>query len=190
MKIYILLGHPDKDTFNGQIAQAYLESAKQKGHDVRIQYLGDMKFDPILWKGYKSSRDLEPDLKTAQENILWCEKWTIIYPIWWGSMPAILKGFFDKTLQSGFAFKYRENSPWWDKLLKGRTADIITTCDAPNIWISWVYRNSDLHSVKTATLKFCGIKPVRAKRLDGMRHRTETERQKILESIRAWVPKN
>lgn len=53
MKIYILLAHPDKDSFNGQIAEAYVSAATVKGYQVRIQRLGDMKFDPILWRGYK-----------------------------------------------------------------------------------------------------------------------------------------
>jgi putative NADPH-quinone reductase len=132
MKVYILLGHPDSDSFNGQIFETYCNELTKIGHEIKVQRIGEMKFDPIIWKGYKIVQELEPDLKTAQENILWCDKWTIIYPIWWGSMPAILKGFFDRTLYSGFAYKYHKNDPFWDKLLKGRSADLITTCDAQN----------------------------------------------------------
>src|SRR5680860_311601 len=120
MKIYLLLAHPDKDSFNGKIAESYYAVAKEKGHDIRIQRLGEMRFDPILWKGYKEVQELEPDLKQAQEHILWYEKWVIVYPIWWGNVPALFKGFLDRTLYSGFAYKYHDNDPFWDKLLKGR----------------------------------------------------------------------
>ncbi len=57
MKIYILLAHPDKDSFNGRLADAYENAAKNKGHEVRRQNLGEMKFDPILWKGIKLFRN-------------------------------------------------------------------------------------------------------------------------------------
>lgn len=183
MNLYILLGHPDSESFNGKILETYERAARKKGYQVRIQKIGEMKFDPILWKGYKLIQELEPDLKAAQENILWCDKWVIIYPIWWGSMPAILKGFFDRTLYSGFAYKYHKTGPFWDKLLKGHSAELITTCDAPKWWIWWQYRNSDLNSIKRATLEFSGIEPVQVKRIDRLRYRSQQEKEKILESL-------
>lgn len=187
MKIYILLGHPDNQTFNGKIFDTYVNEAKQNGHEIRTQQIGEMKFDPILWKGYKITQELETDLETAKENILWCDKWVIIYPIWWGSMPALLKGFFDRTLHPGFAFKYHQNDPLWDKLLHGRSADLITTCDAPRLWIWWQYRNSDLNAVKTATLQFCGFKPVRVLRIDRLRYKDETQRNDILKKVQKFA---
>ncbi|MBW8361351.1 MAG: NAD(P)H-dependent oxidoreductase [Kaistella sp.] len=188
MKIYILLGHPDSETFNGEIMETYAKTAALTGHEVRIQQIGKMKFDPVLWKGYKEIQELENDLKIAQENILWCNRWVLVYPIWWGSVPALLKGFFDRTLYSGFAYKYHENDPLWDKLLKGRSADIITTCDAPKWWIWWQYRNSDLNTVDRATLRFCGFSPIRVKRIDRLRYKDFTKRKKILEEVKKWVP--
>mgnify|MGYP000060269777 CR=1 FL=1 len=187
MKVYILLGHPDSDSFNGQIFETYCKEMIAVGHEIKAQRIGEMRFDPILWKGYKIFQELEPDLKKAQENILWCEKWAIIYPIWWGSIPAILKGFFDRALYSGFAYRYHKNDPFWDKLLKGRSADLITTCDAPKWWIWWQYRNSDLNTIKRATLEFCGFSPIRVKRIDKVRYRSELERKKILEDIKKFA---
>jgi NAD(P)H dehydrogenase (quinone) len=183
MKIFILLAHPDCDSFNSRIAELYRRTALARGHEVRIQRLGEMKFDPVLWKAYKQVQDLEPDLKLSQENILWCHKWVIIYPIWWGSIPALFKGFLDRTLLPGFAFKYRDKSMLWDKLLAGREAELITTCDAPWWWILFQYRNSDLNTVKKATLQFCGIWPVKTIRISGMRFMKEKTRNRWLEKI-------
>lgn len=189
MKIYLLLAHPDKESYNNRIAEAYHQSALEKGHEVQFQRLGDMNFDPILWKGYKVIQELEPDLKKAQEYILWCDKWVIVYPIWWGSFPALLKGFFDRILYSGFAFKYHKNGPFWDKLLKGRSAHVITTSDAPSWWIWWKYRNSDIHSIKKATLEFCGITPVKVTRIDRVKYLDSKARLSRIESITSKIKK-
>ncbi|MDX2001678.1 MAG: NAD(P)H-dependent oxidoreductase [Chitinophagales bacterium] len=189
MNIYILLGHPDKRSFNGQLADAYEAGARAEGHTIRRQNLGDLHFDPILWQGYKHRQELEQDLLQAQESILWCNHWVIIYPIWWGSMPALLKGFFDRTLYSGFAYKYHENDPFWDKLLKGRSGHIITTCDAPRWWIWYMYRNSDLNSVRRATLEFCGVNPVKVTRIDRLKYRDEAWRTQYLRKFSASITK-
>ncbi|TDE17995.1 NAD(P)H-dependent oxidoreductase [Dyadobacter psychrotolerans] len=188
MKIYILLAHPDKESFNGAIADNYLQQALKKGHEVRIQRLGDMQFDPILWKGYKVQQDLEPDLVLAQENIRWCQKWVIVYPIWWGSVPALFKGFLDRTLSSGFAFKYHDNDPFWDKLLKGRSAELIVTSDSPWWWIWLQYRNSDINTIKRATLQFCGITPVKTTRIPNIRFLKDADRHKMLSKIISTIP--
>jgi len=111
MKVYILLAHPDSHSFNGALADEYQKACLQKGYEVRRQNLGDMKFDPILWKGYEAIQALEPDLLEAQSNIRWCDKWVIFYPVWWGAVPALLKGFMDRALHPGFAFKYHEKGP-------------------------------------------------------------------------------
>ncbi len=182
MNIYLLLAHPDAESFNGKIAEAYCKAAQEKGHQVRFQKLGEMQFDPVLWKGYKVAQALEPDLQQAQEHIAWCQKWVIIYPIWWGSIPALFKGFLDRTLYSGFAYKYHADDPFWDKLLKGRSAELITTSDAPWWWIWWQYRNSDLNAVKRATLEFCGISPVKVTRISRVRFLNQEARQ-------AWIRK-
>lgn len=190
MNIFLLLGHPDKASFNGALATAYDEAATSAGHTVRRQNLGDMTFDPILWHGYDHIQALEPDLLAAQDNIIWCDHWVIIYPIWWGSVPALLKGFFDRALYSGFAYRYHEQDPMWDGLLGGRSAQVITTSDAPRIWTFFAYRNSDLGTVKYATLQFCGIKPVKVMRLDRMKDLTEAERAHYLDRVRRAIPPN
>ncbi|MEO3402901.1 NAD(P)H-dependent oxidoreductase [Mucilaginibacter sp. CAU 1740] len=178
MKIYILLAHPNKNSFNGQIANQYERAAISNGHEVRRQDLGEMRFDPILWKGYAQVQELEPDLRQAWGNITWCDKWVIIYPVWWGSVPALLKGFIDRTLLPGAAFKYHTKDPFWDKQLSRKTAHVITTSDAPAIWLWWQYGNSDIKAIKKATLEFCGIKPVKTTRISRVKYLDSGDRQR------------
>lgn len=188
MRIYVLLAHPDKTSFNGAIADAYEEAALAAGHEVRRQNLGDMRFDPVLWHGYHAVQELEPDLVAAQQNITWCEHWVLVYPIWWGSVPALLKGFFDRALYAGFAYRYHLSDPMWDGLLGGRSAQVITTSDAPRAWTFIAYRNSDLGTVKYATLQFCGVRPVKVLRLDRIKDLSEADRAGYLRRVRRSVP--
>lgn len=187
MKIYVLLAHPDKESLNGAFADAYEQAAEEKGHEVRRQNIGDLNFDPVLWKGYKDVPELEPDLRQAQANISWCQHWAIFYPIWWGSVPALFKGFIDRTLYSGFAYKYHDHDPFWDKLLKGRSAQVFTTSDAPWYWIYFQYRNSDVNTVKRATLQFCGINPVEVIRFSRVRWADASKRLEWIERVKKSV---
>lgn len=181
MNIYILLAHPDKNSFNGELANACEKKLLEDGHEVRRQNLGDMRFDPVLWNGYGSKPALEADLQQAQENILWCNKWIIIYPVWWGSVPALFKGFLDRTLLPGFAFRYHKKDPFWDKFLTHKKAHVITTADAPAIWLWWQYGNSDIKAIKKATLEFCGIKPVKVTRIGRIKYLDAIQRKSAIE---------
>lgn len=180
MKILVILGHPDKKSFCGAVAEAFATGAIQAGHIVKSIDVGEIKFDPILWHGFRSDQEFEAPLKEAQEALLWCERIVFVYPVWWGSVPALLKGFIDRTLTSGFAYKYREKSIVWDKLLVGRSAHLITTSDAPGWWLWLMYRNSDVSQLKYATLKFCGVTPVKVTRIAPVKQMNETQRSNWL----------
>ena len=180
-KIFILLGHPNnEDTFCKSLAGAYEKGAKDAGHEVRCMNIGDMQFDPILHKGYKVIQQLEPDLKTFQENIKWCEHLVVIYPTWWTSMPAILKGLFDRAWISGFAFKFKPNG-LWNKLLGGRSAHIFTTMGAPAFFECLLFGNVT-RLLKSNLLKFAGFSPVKATWIGNAEKMKPEPRQK-------WVDK-
>lgn len=159
--ILVILGHPDKNSFCGSLAKAYIDSAMANGSEVHELQLGELNFDPILWEGYKKIQELEPDLVKAQELILWSNHIVFVYPNWWGTMPAVMKGFFDRVFLPGFAFKYRKDSPLWDKLLTGRTAHLMVTMDTPPWYYRWIYHRPGHNEMKRTILGFCGIKVVK-----------------------------
>lgn len=160
-RVLVILGHPCADSFCGALADAYVQAAIRAGHEVRLLRLGSLNFDPVLHEGYNRIQPLEPDLLQAQVDITWAQHLAFVYPIWWGAIPALMKGFFDRTFLPGFAFKYREGKAFPDKLLKGRTAHLLVTMDTPPWYYKWVYRMPGVHQVRTTTLAFCGIKPLK-----------------------------
>lgn len=176
--ILVILGHPDTDSFCGSLVEAYIDGAKTGGAEVRELRLGELQFDPILWKGYNKIQELEPDLVKAQELVKWSNHMVFIYPNWWGTMPALMKVFFDRTFLPGFAFKYREGSPLLDKLLSGRTAHLMVTMDTPPWYYRWVYRRPGHNEMKRTILGFCGIKVVKTSVFSQIRGSSQRQREK------------
>ena len=175
--ILVILGHPNKNSFCGSLAKAYIDSAKVSGSEVRELQLGELKFDPILWNGYNKIQELEPDLVKAQEFIQWSNHMVFVYPNWWGAMPALMKGFFDRVFLPGFAFKYRGNSlP--DKLLIKRTAHLMVTMDTPSWYYHWIYRRPGHNEMKRTILEFCGIKVVKISEFAPIKGSSQQQREK------------
>ena len=181
--IIVILGHPDSGSYCGNLAAAYTQAAKVAGHSVRFYKLGDIAFDPILHHGNAEIQELEPALTEIQDSISWAAHLVFVYPNWWGSMPALLKGFFDRVFLSGFAFKFRENSKFWDRLLAGRSAHAIVTMDTPP-WYNWVvYKMAGHNQLRRNILGFCGIKPVQMTSLGPVRHSSPAQRKEWLQRV-------
>jgi putative NADPH-quinone reductase len=182
-KIVIINGHPNPNAFNFGIAAAYQEGAKLSGAEVREITIANLKFDPNLKFGYQKRMELEPDLLHAWEDIKWADHLVWVHPVWWGGLPAITKGFIDRLFLPGMAFSYRENSVFWNKLLKGKTARIITTLDQPG-WYYWLFFGKpSINQLKKSTLQFCGISPVKITYLGIIKTSNANQREKWLQKI-------
>ena len=185
-KVVIINGHPNRDSFNFGIAEAYKNGAKQSGNEVKEIIISELNFNPNLQFGYQKRTELEPDLLEAWQKIQWADHLVWIHPVWWGGLPAITKGFIDRLFLPGFAFQYRENSVWWDKLLKGKTAHIITTLDQPGWYYRLFYGRPSVNQLKKATLEFCGIKPVKVSHIGIIKTADEAQRKKWLQKVYNW----
>jgi NAD(P)H dehydrogenase (quinone) len=159
-RILVILGHPSDNSFCRALADSYAKGAETAGHEVQRISLGSLSFDPVLHDGYAKIQDLEPDIVTAQSAISWAQHLVFVYPIWWGSIPALLKGFIDRVFLPGFAFRYRDGSVFWDRLLIGRSAHLLVTMDSPPWYFRWVSRMPGHNQMKRTILGFCGIRPV------------------------------
>ena len=182
-KILIIQGHPDAESFNFALSEAYKKGALAAGAEVKEIIVADLQFNVSLQFGYRKRTELEPDLIDAQEKIKWADHIVWVYPVWWGSIPAILKGFLDRVFLPGFAFQKRENSVWWDKLLINKSARIICTMDQP-AWYYWlVFSEPSTKMMKKTTLEFCGIKPVRVTSIGPLRLSKEQFRTDWLKKV-------
>ncbi len=179
-KVFIWLAHPQAGTFCGALADAYQHGAQDSGADVRRMDLSQMQFDG-RFTGYKDAPELEPDLLAWQDNIAWADHLLIVHPNWWGAMPARAKDALDRGLTSGFAYKYQTGPGIkWDKLLEGRTADIIITADTPTWVDNLFYGKSVRRTLKDRVLGFCGVKTRKAEMFGSIKLSDEARRAKWL----------
>jgi len=184
-KILIINGHPNRESFNFGISESYRKGAEESGAEIKEIVIADLNFDPNLKFGYKKIMELEPDLVEAWEKIVWANHLVWIHPVWWGGLPAITKGFIDRLFLPGRAFKYRENSVWWDKLLKGKTAHIITTLDQPGLYYRLMFGRPSVNQLKRSVLQFCGIEPVKVTYIGIIKTSDEHQRKIWLDKVRS-----
>jgi len=174
-KIFILVGHPDEDSFNSTLADEYQRGAEEAGHEVRRVNISDMVFDPILHHGYRVRQELEPDLVAFQENVRWCDHFVILYPSWWSTMPALLKGLFDRVWLPEFAYKFTSEFSW-KKLLKGKSATMIITSDTIPL-VQRIIFGDTTNELRKGILWFAGFGPIRVHKFGYLKHFGSTSRR-------------
>lgn len=168
-KVFILLGHPDNDSLNCTLADEYERGAEEASHEVRRMNIGEMQFDPILHKGYREIQVLEPDLLSFQENVKWADHFIIFYPSWWSTMPAVLKGLFDRVWLPGFAYKFIDGSYMWKRLMKGKSASMVVTSDTAPI-IQRIVFGDTTNELRKGILWFAGFGPIYVHKFGYLKH--------------------
>lgn len=181
--VLVIVGHPSNGSFTAALADAYVQSAQAAHHTVKLLRLADLSFDPILHGSNPHAQALEPDLLAAQESIVWAHHVVWVFPVWWGGVPALLKGFLDRAFISGYAYKFNKGSPLPVPLLKGRTSHMVVPLDTPPWYYRWVYRMPAIHQMEKTTLEFCGLRPVKTLMLGPIIHSTLTQREQMLEKV-------
>lgn len=156
-RIFVLNGHPGETSLSRYLAEAYAAKAQDAGHDVRLVHLSDLSFDMDYGNGgYTSHKPLEPQIKAVLQNIEWCEHMVLASPMWWGGLPAKLKGLIDRTFLPGRTFDTRSKIP--KPMLKGRTARVFLTTDTPSWYFRLFLKNALIWQLKRQVLGFIGLK--------------------------------
>ena len=180
----MILAHPRRDSLCGALFDACADGARQAGVECRELILSDIRFDPNVHEASPEQQPLEPDLVRAQRDIHWAEHLVFVYPTWWGTFPALLKGFLDRVMTPGFAFRHVSPDKW-DKLLAGRTADLITTMDTPPLVYRFIYRAPGRQALGRATLGYCGLRTVRIEAFGSVVASSVAQRSHWLDQSRA-----
>jgi len=184
MRCLLILAHPRRDSLCGALFDAVADGAHQAGVDCRQLVLGEMAFDGDVHTRSPEQQPLEPDLRRAQRDIEWAQHLVFVYPTWWGTFPARLKGFLDRVLTPGFAFAHVD-AQRWDQLLRGRSVDLITTMDTPPLVYRFIYRAPGRHALARATLGYCGLRTARVLAFGPVVGSTPEQRAQWLDRARA-----
>jgi putative NADPH-quinone reductase len=156
-KILVLDANPKSTSYCKHLADVY-ENVAGDFFTVKRINISSMDFNLSLDTGYDHQQLLEPCLLEFQQSVKWADHLVIVTPIWWGGIPAKLKGLFDRTFLPGFSFKYEGDDPLPLQLLKGKTSRLIITMDAPS---GYAQQQSApiIEQLDTFTLQFCGFEP-------------------------------
>ncbi len=160
MRVLLIDGHPDKNRLTSALLAHYAQSLPA-GTEAQVIAVRDLQFDPNLRHGYAQPQPWEPDLENLAAAIRACDHLVIAFPLWWGAEPAQLKGCLERILLPGFAFQYHQHNVFWDRLLTGRSADVLIPMDTPLFYLRWFLSNPVGRRWRHQVLGFCGFRPVR-----------------------------
>lgn len=185
MNITVIQGHPDGRArhYCHALAAEYVSGARAAGHAVRVIDVGALEFPLLRTKEAFDDGALPAQLATAQRDIAWADHLLLVYPLWLGEMPAIVKGFFEHVLRPGFAFDMGGHG--WKRKLHGKTARVVVTMGMPAAVYRWYFGAHSLKSLRRNVLSFVGIKPVRSTLIGSVESSTPKTRQRWLEKLRA-----
>ncbi len=183
MNVLLINGHPRKGSFTEALVNAYAAGACEAGVNLTTLRLYEQDFDLNVTHFTPAKQQMEPAIINAQALISQADHVVFVYPTWWGTMPALLKGFIDRVFTAGFAFEDIEGGTGYAPLLRGKTAQIITTMDTPALVYQLIYRAPGHHAMRNATLEFCGFDMSRTLRFGPVKDSDVGQRQKWLHTV-------
>lgn len=168
-KILILQGHPDGGAPHlcHALADAYAHGAAAAGHEVRRVEIAGLALPLLATQAAFETDSPPPGAASAQADIAWADHIVLIFPLWLGTMPALVKGFLEQVLRPNFAFAYAP-SGWAKKLLAGRSARLVVTMGMPALVYRWYFLAHGLKGLERNILAFVGIAPVRTTLFGGV----------------------
>lgn len=184
-RIVIIQGHPDASEPHlcHALAQHYLEGAEATGHAVRVIDVATLEFPLLRSQKAWQEGPLPESLREVQASIAWAEHLVLVFPLWLGDMPALLKGFLEQVARPGFAFEYEQHNPFGRKGLTGRSARVVVTMGMPALIYQHFYRAHSVKSLERNILGFVGIAPIEETLIGQVESLTPKTRQAWFEKL-------
>ena len=184
-RILIIQGHPDPlgQHFCHGLADSYANGATATARDVRRLDIARLDFPLLRSKREWDAGVLPPVLLEAQQAIAWAEHLVLVFPLWLGDMPALLKGFLEQVARPGFAFAAASSGGMGTKLLGGRSARVVVTMGMPALVYRWYFQAHSVRSLERNILGFVGIGPVHRTLIGMVEGMTDRRRARWLESL-------
>ena len=176
-RIALVLAHPDPapERLCRALADSYEGAAVRAGHEVRRIDLAALDFPLLRSQREQESGPLPAALAPAQGAVQWAEHLVLVFPLWLGGMPALLKGFLEQVLRPGFAYRFEGRG--WTRGLKGKSARIVVTMGMPAFAYRLFFGAFALRGLKRSILGFCGVSPIRTTLLGGVATASPAKRQ-------------
>ena len=197
MKILLVFAHPDPDSFCGRARQLVVEEAAACGHELRQHDLVVDGFNPVFseYERIHHVGDLTaklshmPELRTHVDDLQWCDTLVFVYPTWWSSQPAILKGWIDRVFMNDVAWTLPEGKARLSPLLTNITRLIAITTHGSSKWINALQGEPGKRTLFRSIRLMMGLRTrstwIGVYGLDAMTD--ARDREKKLESIRRKV---
>lgn len=185
-RITIVQGHPDPAGHRllHAMADTYADGALAVGHQVRRIEVARLDFPLLRSQAEFETGALPAALAPAQEDLRWAEHWVFVFPLWNGTMPALLKGFLEQIFRPGFALEQRAGG-FPRRLLAGRSARLVVTMGMP-VWLyRWYFGAHGLRGFERSILGFAGIRPIR-RSLYGLGSADDKRRARWIEEMQAF----
>lgn len=186
-KIVIIDGHPDQreDSFCRALVGAYASGAAAAGHGVRRVTLAHIDIPLLRSRTEWENGEPLPALGEAWEAIVWADHLVIVYPLWLGSAPALLKAFFEQVFRPGLAIG-QGKSGFPHGLLRDKSARIVVTMGTPALVYRLFFFSHGLSALKRNILKFVGIRPVATTLIGSIETIGQEKRLRWLRRIEAF----
>ena len=184
-RIFLLNGHPDPlpERFCAGLAEAYALGARRSGHEVRRFDLGAMNFPVLRSKAEYDRGIVAEDAGHVQDAIRWADHIVIVFPIWMGSQPALLKALFEQVFRTGFVLSDPKDSES-RRLLRGKSAHLIATMGMPTFAFRWVFGAHGVRAIERGLLAFSGVSPIRRTLIGRVETLSPRARKKWLSKVR------
>ena len=185
-RITIIQGHPDAQArhFGHALADEYAKGAEDGGHEIRRIEVAKLDFPLLRTKDEFEKGSVPDSIRQAQEAISWANHIVIFYPLWLGTAPALLQGFFEQVFRYGFAAVKSEAGLMPKELLTGRSARIVVTMGMPAFFYRWYFGAHGLKSLKRSILKFSGIRPIKDTLIGMVDGQDDKQRASWLDTMR------
>ena len=181
-KIFLVYGHYNEKSFNAAIRDAFIETAKSKGHQVDLVDLYKEKFNPVFAGEKPDEVVIDHQNRIEKSDII-----VLVAPIWNFRMPAIVEGWIDKVLAPPWAFKFKKlfgNYGYPVGNLKGKKAIVFCTYGSPQFAIRTFFLNMPTKRLRRGVFNICGINDVVYKRFFAVPFVGDNKRKKFLEEVR------
>lgn len=186
-RILIIDGHPDPDEkrYVHALAAAYADGARNAGHDVEVIRIADMDFSLLRSNADFYGGVIAAPIKAALQSLNRCDHLVILYPLWLGTMPALLKGFLEQLFRRNVAYSDQGEPGPARNALRGKSARIIVTLGMRGYLYRWYFGALSVRALRRHILGFLGISPIRLEVIGSIAAMSDAQRSAVLGKMRS-----